>query len=516
MIDELLTYIRARYTLIWLLTAEEERVVKDLTALARDHKKKLVLWSHPQGFHGPGLGNTSAGGAKNDPVGALEAIPSLPDNTIIALLDFHPFLEDAGVVRRARELATALESSHRTVVFVSPVLVLPVELQKDIVVVDVALPSPALLRAAFEALAASLPAGARTTLSARDVETLIRTAQGLTTKEFANALAKAVVTSGRIDRDAIDVVNAEKRQIVRKSGVLEYTAAADGMDAVGGLESLKAWLASRGKAFSDDARRFGLPFPRGALIVGVQGCGKSLSAKAVAAQWRLPLVKLDAGRLFAGLVGASEQKMRDALKLAEAVAPCVLWIDEIEKGFSGLGSSNVSDGGTTARVIGTFLTWMQEKSAPVFVIATSNDIAAMPPELLRKGRFDEIFFVDLPNESERRTIFTIHLKRRNRDAAQFDVRALVKAARGFSGAEIEQAVIDGMFLAYEAERELTTEDLVKACADTVPLSVLMDEKIAALRAWAKDRTRPATGAKARTDQELAALAERIVKVALEE
>ena len=515
MIDELLVYIRARYTLIWLLTSEEERVVADLTSLAREQKKKLVLWSHPQGFHGPGPG-AAAGTAKNDPIAALEAVPSLPDNALVALLDFHPFLQDAGVVRRVRELGATLEGSRRTLLFVAPVLVLPVELEKDVVVVDVALPSPALLRSTLESIAASLPAGARTVMSERDVETLIRTAQGLTTKEFGNALAKAVVSSGRIDRDAIDVVNAEKRQTVRKSGVLDYYAVSDGMSAVGGLDSLKGWLTSRGKAFSDDARRFGLPFPKGALIVGVQGCGKSLSAKAVAAQWRLPLVKLDAGRLFAGLVGASEQKMRDALKLAEAVAPCVLWIDEIEKGFSGLGSSNVSDGGTTARVIGTFLTWMQEKTAPVFVIATSNDIAAMPPELLRKGRFDEIFFVDLPNEPERRAIFTIHLKRRSREVASFDLPALVRAARGFSGAEIEQAVIDGMFLAYEAGRELATEDIERACGATVPLSVLMEERISALRGWAKDRTRPATGHKARTDQELAALSERILRVALEE
>jgi SpoVK/Ycf46/Vps4 family AAA+-type ATPase len=369
------------------------------------------------------------------------------------------------------------------------VLKLPIELAKDVVVVDFPLPSYELLQTTCIEISASLTGYRAVRLSDADREKLIRSAQGLTLKEFSNVLAKTLVTAGRIDRGAIDVVNHEKKQIIRKSGILEFHNAGESLDTVGGLERLKSWLVERGQAFGDRARAFGLPWPKGILIVGVQGCGKSLTAKAVADAWRLPLLKLDMGRLFGGTVGASEANMRLAIAIAESIAPAVLWIDEIEKGLSGLGSSNISDGGTTARVIGTFLTWMQEKTAPIFVIATSNDISALPPELLRKGRFDEIFFVDLPTSVERKTIFEIHIKRRNRRPEDHDLDALATATRGYSGAEIEAAVIAGMFRAFEAGRELISDDILAACRETVPLSVVMAEKIVALRQWARLRTR---------------------------
>ena len=487
--DELATYIRARYTLIYLLSFEEQRVLEDVQRLAARERKEIVVWSFARGARGEGI---KAGVGQRNPLAILEAAPALANGTLLVLLDFHPFLSDPGIVRQLKELAHELEATTKTLLILSPVLKLPVELAKDIVVVDFALPDAALLAATFREISASLPPDSIVELSGEDREQLVRSAQGLTVKEFANVLAKTLVVAGRIDRAAIDHINTEKRQIIRKSGSLDFYPVAESMDSVGGLELLKAWLVSRGQAFSERARTFGLPFPKGILIVGVQGCGKSLTAKAVASQWQLPLLKLDMGRLFSGTVGSSEENIRHAIALAESIAPAVLWIDELEKGFAGLGSSNFSDGGTTARVIGTFLTWMQEKHHAIFVIATCNDISALPPELLRKGRFDEIFFVDLPTFAERRAIFAIHIGRRGRRPADHDLDALATASRGYSGAEIEGAVVAGLFGAFEAGHELTSEDMLLACRETVPLSVLVEEKIVALREWGRLRTRRAS------------------------
>ena len=284
----------------------------------------------------------------------------------------------------------------------------------------------------------------------------------------------------------------EKRQVIRKSGLLEYYPVQEGLRQIGGLDYLKYWLGRRAPAFSEAARRFGLPEPKGLLLLGVQGCGKSLTAKAVAAQWHLPLLRLDVGRIFSGLVGSSEENLRKAIRVAESVAPAVLWIDEIEKGLSGIASSGMTDSGVTARVFGTLLTWLQEKTAPVFVIATANRIEALPPELLRKGRFDEIFFVDLPTPEERQEIFDIHLRRRGRDPARFDLSELTRLSPGFSGAEIEQAVVEGLYHAFADGKELEQAHLVGAISETMPLATTMKEEIARLREWARTRTRPAS------------------------
>jgi SpoVK/Ycf46/Vps4 family AAA+-type ATPase len=487
--DELATYIRARYTLIYLLSFEEQRVLEEVQRLAARERKSVVVWSFARGTRGEGV---KAGTGQRNPTAVLDAAHGLPEGTLLVLLDLHPFLSDAGIVRQLKELAHDLESTTKTILIVSPVLKLPVELSKEIVVVDFALPGPALLAATFREIAATLPPEAIAGLTAEDREQLVRSAQGLTVKELANVLAKTLVTAGRLDRGAIEQLHTEKRQIIRKSGILDFYPASERLESIGGLDLLKEWLASRGQAFSDRARDFGLPYPRGILIVGVQGCGKSLTAKAVASQWRLPLLKLDMGRLFSGTVGSSEEHMRQAIALAESIAPGVLWIDELEKGLAGLGSSNFSDGGTTARVISTFLTWLQEKQHAIFVIATCNDIGSLPPELLRKGRFDEIFFVDLPTFAERRAIFEIHIARRGRRPADHDLAALAAAARGYSGAEIESAVVAGLFAAFEAGRELETADILAACRDTIPLSVLAEEKIVALREWGRLRARRAS------------------------
>jgi SpoVK/Ycf46/Vps4 family AAA+-type ATPase len=287
-------------------------------------------------------------------------------------------------------------------------------------------------------------------------------------------------------------VFAEKQQIIRKSGLLEYYATNESFENVGGMAVLKEWLNKRAVALTAEARAFGLPAPKGILMLGVQGCGKSLCAKAVSNLWQLPLLRFDMGRMFGSFVGSSEENVRRAISVAESVAPAILWVDEIDKAFAGSQGSGATDGGTTARVFGTFLTWLSEKTAPVFVVATANDISELPPELLRKGRLDEIFFVDLPSREERMEVFCIHLTKRGRNIAHFDLPALGDASANFSGAEIEEAINSALYDAFHARTELKTEHILAELAQTVPLAKTMDEQISQLRAWAEGRARNAS------------------------
>jgi ATP-dependent 26S proteasome regulatory subunit len=382
------------------------------------------------------------------------------------------------------------------VIIVSPVLKIPVELEKDVTVLDVPLPDFAELLALLKNIVAVVKKSGRVSihLEPADVEALVRAALGLTSSEAENAFARAIAIDDRLDADDIQLVLEEKRQVIRKSGLLEYYPTEHGLGGIGGLEDLKGWLDRRAAAFTEEARQFGLPEPKGLLLLGVQGCGKSLTAKAIASQWRLPLLRLDMGKIFGSLIGSSEENVRRAIRMAEGVAPVVLWIDEIEKGLSGVKSSGDTDGGTGARVFGALLTWMQEKTAPVFVVATANSIEHLPPELLRKGRFDEIFFIDLPSHRERAEIFDIHLRRRRRDPARFDLARLAADARGFSGAEIEQAIISALYQAFDERTELAQLHIERALAETRPLSTTMAEEVSRLRTWAQSRARPASRA----------------------
>ena len=314
----------------------------------------------------------------------------------------------------------------------------------------------------------------------------------MTLKEAENVIARTLVTRGKLDEEAVKVILSEKKQLIRKSGILEYYDHEEGLENLGGLEVLKDWLKKRNTAFSEKAREFGLPSPRGVLLLGVQGCGKSLTAKTVAALWRQPLLRLDMGSIFSSLVGSSEENLRRAIRTAESIAPAILWVDEIEKAFSGTQSSSQSDAGTTSRVFGTFLTWLQEKKKPVFVIATANSITQLPPELLRKGRLDEIFFVDLPSAEERGEIFKIHIGKKGRNPARYETDALVDASEGFSGSEIEQAVVSALYDAYDELRDLEPRDLLRALRETVPLSRTMSEQIETMRKWAGVRARRAS------------------------
>lgn len=491
---ELDIYIRARYPLLWVVTPEEERALAEIETLAQEQRKRLLLWSSTVGLINPAL-TGRADTSKRDPLALLGTILEDGESCIWVLRDFHPFLRDPNVVRRLREAAFGLRASNKTVILLGPVLKIPTELEKEVTVVDFDLPGARQLETLLEAKIEVLRRQDKVVveLDRRQRGLLVRACQGLTENEAQDAIAKAVIQAGgRLDGDAIEAVTAEKQQIIRKSGLLEFYASEEVLTNVGGLATLKEWLRKRVRAFSDEARAFGLPEPKGILLVGVQGCGKSLVAKAVANSWRLPLLRLDVGRLFASLVGSSEENLRSAIKVAESIAPVVLWVDEIEKGFSGVGSSNVSDAGTAARVFGSFITWLQEKEKPVFVISTANDVSQLPPELVRKGRFDEIFFVDLPDATERSEIWKIHLTKRNRDPAQFDLSTLAMASDGLSGAEIEQAVVAGLYEAFDKNRPLMMGDLLEVLQETVPLSQMMAEEIDALRQWARQRARRAS------------------------
>jgi SpoVK/Ycf46/Vps4 family AAA+-type ATPase len=496
-VQELDVLVRARYPLVYLVTSEEQRLEAILAELAQAHGKALLGWSVAKGFRRDGGAKPPAGlEAAREPLAALAAIEKLPDPSLVVLKDFHPYLADPAVVRALRELSHALKSTFTTVVLLSPTLVMPPEIEKEVSVLDVPLPTYRDLLQLLKEIVGVVRQGnrAKVELTKDDADQLIKAAQGLTLAEAENAFAKAIAHDGRLSKDDVPLVLEEKRQVIRKSGLLEYHPSEEKLANVGGLDALKTWLARRGAAFSEAARRFGLPEPKGLLLLGVQGCGKSLTAKAIAAQWGLPLLRLDMGRIFSGLVGSSEENLRRAIQVAESVAPVVLWIDEIEKGVAGIQSSGQSDGGVTARVMGTLLTWLQEKTAPVFVVATANRIEALPPELLRKGRFDELFFIDLPALAERREILEIHVRRRGRDPARFDLDLLARRTEGFSGSELEQAVISGLYDAFAEGKELEQPHLERAVAESLPLSTTMREDIERLRAWARTRTRAASHA----------------------
>jgi hypothetical protein len=494
-VSDLDTLIRARYPLIYLVSWEEQRLDAILQDVAQNHGKALLQWSVTRGLRRvSGARSMSISEQSRDPVEALAAISKLTEPSLVVLKDFHPFLDSAPVVRAMRELAQDLKSTYTTVILLSPTLTIPVELEKEISVLDVPLPSFRDLYQLLKEIVTVVRKGnkARVELTKEQAEQIIKAAQGLTLSEAENAFAKAIANDGVLDKDDIRLVLDEKRQVIRKSGLLEFVSVEQDLGHVGGLDELKGWLNGRTGAFGEPARKFGLPAPKGLLLLGVQGCGKTLTAKAIASVWALPLLRLDLGRIFSSLIGSSEENLRRAIKVAESVSPTVLWIDEIEKGLAGNAGSAITDSGVSARVFGAMLTWLQEKTAPVFVVATANRIDALPPELLRKGRFDEIFFIDLPSAAERRDIFHIHISRRRRDPAAFDLDALSTASAGYSGSEIEQAVIAGLYYAFAEGCELRQGHVMKAVQEAFPLSSTMGEEIGRLREWAKNRTRPAS------------------------
>ena len=493
--SEFLDLFTARYPLIYVVSSEEARVEEEMRRIALAREIKLVSWSITRGF--VQLAGTHKVGDVKDPIKALDHIAAAEGAGLYVLRDFHAFVGDPKVVRQLRDLAADLRKTRKNVILLSPVMKIPPEVEKDMAVLDWDLPARAEIKQLLEDLIREYQLDGTDHLgdaaSDEGRRHLVDAALGLTLLEARNAYAKSIVSPKK--RLEVTTVLSEKKHIIRKSGILEYYEAQEALDDVGGLEILKTWLKRRENSFTEQAREFGLPVPKGILLIGVPGCGKSLTAKAVGAAWKMPLLRLDVGKVMGGLVGSSEENIRKALKTAEAVAPAILWLDEMEKGFSGTGSSNMSDGGTTSRVFGTFVTWLQEKTAPVFVIATANNVQQLPPELLRKGRFDEIFFVDLPTHEERKEILSIHLRKKRRDPGRLDLPKLIEAMPGFSGSEIEQVVVSAMYEAFDhdpTQYELTDEQLLVAAREIVPLSVTMHEGIAAMREWAKSRARVAS------------------------
>ena len=485
--NEISTLIRARYPIIYVVSWEERRVEDAIRGITQAGKK-VYTWSATQGLQPAPAYDKAIASVQS----ALEFVEACNDDAVFIFKDMHPYVGDTLITRKLRDLAAHLKVRRKTLIILSPVLRLPPEIEKDVSVVDYPLPSYEELGALLDLIIEKMKrdgAGVHVLLTAEEREQAIKAAQGMTLTEAENVFARSLVETRAFD---VHVILSEKEQIVRKSGLLEYFPASDRFDDVGGLKELKKWLVTRTSGFTEKAREFGLPEPRGILLLGVQGCGKSLSCKAVASLWKLPLLRLDVGKIFSGIVGSSEQNVRRAIQVAESVAPVVLWMDEMEKGFAGVQSSPFSDAGTTSRVFGTFVTWLQEKTAPVFVVATANDVSQLPPELLRKGRFDEIFFVDLPGLDERKEIFRIHLAKRKRDPSRFDIDSLAGVSDGFSGAEIEQAIVSALFAAFAAGTEITNEIIETTIKESVPISVTMSEQIAGLRAWADKRARPAS------------------------
>src|SRR3989441_5004422 len=471
---ELETLIRARYPILYIISSEEMRVQNLVVEIARKRQKKAFEWSYSTGIVPAGTSIQSQknrNAATKDPLHALDQVIEMVEPALFIFKDFHPFLtrNNFAIVRKLKEIALHLKNSFKTIILVSPLMEIPTELEKEITVLNYPLPAREDLSALLDRIIAEVGQFKQVKIDLDDAgrDRLLQAALGLTLGEAENVFAKIIVKEERLSGDDVNEVFAEKQQIIRKSGLLEYYATRESFAHVGGLAILKDWLNKRAVAFTAEAREFGLSAPKGILMLGVQGCGKSLCAKAVSNQWQLPLLRFDMGRMFGSLVGSSEENVRRAIAVAESVAPAILWVDEIDKAFAGSQGSGISDGGTTARVFGTFLTWLSEKTAPVFVVATANDISQLPPELLRKGRLDEIFFVDLPTKEERKEIFGIHLAKRGRDPQPFDLDSLVACSENFGGAEIEQAVISALYDAFYARHELATQHILEALRQTV-------------------------------------------------
>jgi SpoVK/Ycf46/Vps4 family AAA+-type ATPase len=482
--------IRARYSLIWVVSPEETRVEESLKKLCVEREMRLEVWSITEGFKT--IANGQGTRDVKDPMKALDHVLRGEGRALYVLRDFHPFLKEPAVVRRLRDAATELRKTKKSLIVLSPLSKFPPELEKSIsALVDWDLPNRQEVEQAARKLLPNAPPATQQMVESDPtyMENVVEAALGLTLVEAENVFAKAMVRTHTFD---LETILEEKKQIIRKSGLLEYYEHREEFSDVGGMDTLKDWLVKRRNAFSSRARDFGLPLPKGILLIGVPGTGKSLTAKAVGALWGMPLLRLDVGKVFAGLVGSSEENIRTVIKTAEAVAPAILWIDELEKGFSGTGSSGQTDGGTTSRVFGSFITWLQEKTTPVFVIATANNVQALPPELLRKGRFDEIFFCDLPDREDRRSILDIHIRKKKRDPGQFDLDKLVDATVDYSGAEIEQAVVAALYDAFDTGNDLSSDGLLHTLKEIVPLAITMREVIDTMREWARTRARLAS------------------------
>ena len=477
--------IKSRTPLIWIKTKEEERLQKILLFLCERLKvKRFATWDFVSGIKGI---LNEEGKFSSNPLGVLNWIKDQSSelSTILLIKDFHKFYDDPSISRTIKELSSSLKETSHNLIISSHLLPSSEELDELMSIITLPLPDQKELKALIKKIALNT----NSNLNEQDLNELTIASSGLSEMKVKQVTAKALTQRGKISKDDIQDILEEKKQVIARSEVLEFFESKSNQNDIGGLKILKIWLRQRYRAFSKEAREYGLPIPKGVLLLGPQGTGKSLTAKSISQSWSMPLLRLDVGRLFSSLVGSSEARTRETISRAEAMSPCILWIDEIDKGFGG---DARSDGGTSQRVLASLLTWMSEKESAVFVIATANAIDKLPAELLRKGRFDEIFFLDLPNAEERLSIIDLHLRKR-RPSYDFPLSTIVDRTIGYSGAELEQAVIEGMHFSFAEKRELMEKDLIKAVSELIPLSRTAKEQINLLKEWAASgRARPSS------------------------
>ena len=477
--DELALFLKARYPIIYINTLEEDRVEYVIRKNVKTNlNRSIYTWDFVDGYtNNP----NNEGFAKRNPLQALELVERLNVETpaLFLLKDFHRFLTDLSISRKLRNISKILKLQPKTLIIIGSDLTIPKELTDLITIVEFQLPLEEEINQELTRLAQSLNIKVESQL----FENLVRACQGLSLERIRRVLSKIIATYKTIDENSISVLLSEKKQIISQTEILEYSSVSEKITNLGGLNNLKEWLKKRKTAFSIQASNYGLPTPRGLLLIGIQGTGKSLTAKAIANDWQLPLLKLDVGKLFGGIVGESESRLRQMINVAETISPCILWIDEIDKAFSNTESKG--DSGTSNRVLATFISWLSEKTKPVFVIATANNIDLLPLEIIRKGRFDEIFFLDLPKKEEREEIFKIHLQEfRPNTWDLFDYKKLAQSSESFSGAEIRQSIIEGMYHAFYEKREFNTDDICLALKELIPLAHLESDQMIRLQTWA--------------------------------
>jgi ATP-dependent 26S proteasome regulatory subunit len=477
--DELALFLKARYPIIYINTIEEDRVEYIIRKNIKTNlNRSIYSWDFVDGYtNNP----NNQGFAKRNPLQALELVERLNAETpaLFILKDFNRFLTDLSISRKLRNISRILKLQPKTVIIIGSDLTIPKELQDLLTVLQFQLPLENEISQELDRLVNSL----NIKIDPQLFENLTRACQGLSLERIRRVLSKIIATYKTIDNNSIGILLSEKKQIISQTEILEYISVDEKITNLGGLDNLKDWLRKRKTAFGIQASNYGLPTPRGLLLVGIQGTGKSLTAKAIANEWQLPLLKLDVGKLFGGIVGESESRLRQMINVAETISPCILWIDEIDKAFSSTESKG--DSGTSNRVLATFVSWLSEKKKPVFVIATANNIDLLPLEIIRKGRFDEIFFLDLPKKEEREEIFKIHIQEfRPNNWESFDYNKLAELSESFSGAEIRQSIIEGMYHAFYEKREFTTNDISMALTELIPLAHLESNQMIKLQNWA--------------------------------
>jgi AAA+ superfamily predicted ATPase len=477
--DELTLFLKARYPILYITTIEEDRVEYTIRKTIKVNlNRSIYSWDFIDGYtNNP----NNDGFGKRNPLQALELIERINSETpaVFILKDFNKFLTDLTISRKLRNVSRSLKMQPKTIIIIASELNIPKELKDLITILKFQLPSESEINDELIRLINSLNIQVENHL----LENLARACQGLSLERIRRVLSKMIAAYKTIDENSISILLTEKKEIIGQTEILEYLSVNEKIINLGGLKNLKDWLKKRQSTFGIQASSYGLPTPRGLLLIGIQGTGKSLTAKAIAKEWQLPLLKLDVGKLFAGIVGESESRLREMINMAETISPCILWIDEIDKAFTN--SDNRGDGGTSNRVLGTFITWLSEKTKPVFVIATANNIDALPLEIIRKGRFDEVFFLDLPQKDERKDIFKIHLKEFRPNSWQlFDYEKLAELSESFSGAEIRQTIIEAMYQAFYEKREFLTLDICKALNELIPLANLESQQMLKLKNWA--------------------------------